>query len=776
MNAPDRSLLIRARLLEPEVEADERPLPARALGAARAWLQRNLNLGVLAVALGAATLYMIWLGETQFSDQTQIVFGWGVFAALVLLKSMPITRHPALRIFFITLAAFLALRYLWWRTTQTLLWTGPVDFVGMALIYLAEVYAIVVHLLGLFTGLWPTDRAPLPLPKDTSRLPTVDVFIPTYNESEDIVRITAQAAAQIDYPPEKLRIYILDDGGTVAKRNDENTADAAWQRRYALMRMAHEVGVGYLTREDNRQAKAGNVNHALAETDGELVLVLDCDHVPTREILQQMVGHFIADVKVFLVQSPHFFINPSPVEKNLAGVGRLPDEGDMFYGAIQPGLDTWNASYFCGSAALLRRRCLEEIGGLSGNTITEDVETAIALHRRGYRSVYLRRPLVCGLAPESYNEFAIQRTRWAQGSTQVMLLNNPLFVRGLSFAQRLCYANAALFWFFGIPRLIYYLAPASFLVGGLYVYYVSFQQVLAYSLPFVLSNFAVMALVYARTRRPFFSEIYESVQSLFVIPAVWSVLRNRLKPSFKVTPKGQTVAAESLTPLAVVFLLVVVANVAALIAGVYRWQEFPAQHEVIAITLGWCVYNLYVGIMSMGAFWERRQVRKHHRIRVEDSVRVHFPGIGKSVEALLLDMSLTGMGLSLRADFDVKAREHIAIDVQDSRGRPFRFEGTIIHARPGNEGGSVCGIALRFGAGDFARAVEFFYGDSDRWKRNWEARFHGQRTLRLAGVLMRLGLHATLVSSLLLLRQAAWRGRAALRQFSFLAKKGWMTK
>ena len=776
MNAPDRSLLARAAVLEPAIDAAESPLPARALAAARGWLQRNLNLGVLAVVLGAATLYMIWLGETQFSDDTQMFFGWGVFAVLVLLKNLRIARHPAWRIFFITLAAYLALRYLWWRTTQTLLWTGPVDFVGMALIYLAEVYAIVVHLLGLFTSLWPTDRLPLPLPKDTSRLPTVDVLIPTYNESEDIVRITAQAAAQIDYPPEKLRVYILDDGGTVAKRNDPNTAGAAWQRRYALMRMASELGVGYLTREENRQAKAGNINHALAETSGELVLVLDCDHVPTREILQQMVGHFIADPKVFLVQSPHFFINPSPVEKNLARLGRLPDEGDMFYGAIQPGLDTWNASYFCGSAALLRRRCLEEIGGLSGNTITEDVETAIALHRKGYRSVYLRRPLVCGLAPETYNEFAIQRTRWAQGSTQVMILNNPLFVRGLTFAQRLCYANAALFWFFGIPRLIYYLAPASFLVGGLYVYYVSFQQVLAYSLPFVLSNFAIMSLVYARTRRPFFSEIYESVQSLFIIPAVWSVLRNHLKPSFKVTPKGQTVAAESVAPLAVVFLLIIAANVAALIAGVYRWQDFPAQREVIAITLGWCLYNLYVGIMSMGAFWERRQVRKHHRVQVEDSVRVHFPRLGQSVEASLLDMSLTGMGLALRTGFELKAREHIVIDVQDSRARPFRFEGTIIHARPGNDGGTVCGIALRLGAGDFARAVEFFYGDSDRWKRNWEARFHGQRTLPLVGILMGLGLHATLVSSLLVLRQAASRGFSALRQFGYFARKGWMTR
>jgi cellulose synthase (UDP-forming) len=741
---------------------------------ARVWVLRHFNLGLLAAALGLTTLYMLWLGETQFSDSTQMYFGWGVFGVLVLLQTLHV-RHPAWRIFFIVLAAFLSVRYLWWRTTQTLLWTGPLDFLGMTLIYLAEVYAICVHVIGLFSSLWPMERKPVPLPQDPACLPTVDVFIPTYNESEDIVRITAQAAVQIDYPPEKLRVYILDDGGTVAKRSDPKSSQAAWHRRYALMRMARELGASYLTREQNRQAKAGNINHALGKTSGELVLVLDCDHVPTREILQQMVGHFIADKRLFLVQSPHFFINPAPVEKNLTGVTRLPDEGDMFYGAVQPGLDTWNASYFCGSAALLRRRCLEEVGGLSGTTITEDVETAIALHSRGYRSVYLREPLVCGLAPESYDEFAIQRTRWAQGSTQVLLIHNPLFIRGLTLAQRICYANAAMFWFFGIPRLIYYLAPASFLVGGLYVYHVSFQQVMAYSLPFVFSNFWVLALVYARTRRPFFSEIYESVQSLFIIPAVWSVLRNAGKPSFRVTPKGQTMQAEGVTPLSAIFLAVIVMNVAALVAGGFRWQDAPEHRDVIAITFGWCLYNLYLGIMSMGAFWERRQIRKHHRIHVDGTAQVHFPRLGKVQQASLVDMSLTGMGLRLEADFEIKSREHVVIETQDSNGRAYRFEGTMLHARRAGQS-YACGIALRHTSADYPKAVAFLYGDSRRWKRAWEARFHNNGTLKLVAILMRLGLRATVLSLFMLVREAGQRSVAPLRQVALLARKGWIAR
>jgi len=745
------------------------------IAASRDWLHRRLSLGLLALVLIAVSFYMVWLGEAQFTTGTQIAFGWGILVSLYLLQWSRFLRHPVWRILFIVFAALLTIRYMWWRTTQTLLWTGPIDFAGMALVYLAELYAMVVHLIGLFASIWLTEREPLPLPDDPACLPTVDVFIPTYNEAEDIVRLTAQAARQIDYPADKLRIHILDDGGTVAKRNDPKTSETAWQRRYSLMRMARDIGVGYITRESNRLAKAGNVNHALTETDGDLVLLLDCDHVPTRDILRNMVGHFIADERLFLVQSPHFFINPAPVEKNLAGITRLPDEGDMFYSAVQPGLDAWNASYFCGSAGLLRRRCLEEVGGFSGNTVTEDVETSITLHSRGYRSAYVRHPLVCGLAPESHDEFAIQRTRWAQGLTQVLLLYNPLFVKGLTVAQRLCYLNSAMFWFFGIPRFVYYLAPACFLVGGLYIYHVSAGQVLAYSLPFVLSNFPVMAFVYGRTRRAFFSEIYESVQSVFIIPAVLSVLRNPTKPSFRVTPKGQTTTDEGLTPLSVVFLIVIVVNFSALIFGIYHWQEWPERREVIVVTLGWCLYNLFVGIMSMGAFWERRQIRRHHRIRVDGVARVEFPRVGKILSADIVDMSLTGMGISVHADFEIKAREYVIIESSDSQGRQFRFEGAILHAFRRGES-FLCGVELRAGPQDFPQTVGFLYGDSERWKRAWEARFNSRGTLRLAGVLLRLGVRATILNIPVLLRAIASRGFRILQYFAHMGRKGWVAR
>src|SRR5258706_12604270 len=126
----------------------------------------------------------------------------------------------------------------------------------MSLLFAAEVYSITLHLLGLFVNLWPLEREPAPMPADRSTWPTVDVLIPTYNEDPAIVRLTALAATQIDYPKERLRVYICDDGGTLEKRNHEERSAQAWQRRYRLKEIAAQLGVTYVTRETNRSAKA----------------------------------------------------------------------------------------------------------------------------------------------------------------------------------------------------------------------------------------------------------------------------------------------------------------------------------------------------------------------------------------------------------------------------------------------------------------------------------------------------------------------------------------
>ncbi len=446
-----------------------------------------------------------------------------------------------MRIFVIAGAVFITMRYFFWRTFTTIEYSDPFSFTAALLLYAAEVYGLIIFMLGAFVNVSPLKRQPAPLPENPDDYPTVDIMVPSYNEDIKLLEITLIAATQVDYPRDKLNVYLLDDGGTVQKRHDADPekSAAAWQRHRELQVLCEDLGATYLTREKNEHAKAGNVNSALKSSNGEIILILDADHVPTVSILNKTVGFFLQDPKLFLVQTPHFFINPDPIERNLDTFEQMPSENEMFYSVIQHGLDFWNASFFCGSAALLRRCYLEENGGISGQTITEDAETALGLHERGYRSIYLGTPLIAGLQPETFSGFILQRVRWAQGMVQIFLLKNPWRMKNLALNQRLAYTSSSFFWFFPFARTIFLLAPAAFLLFGLQIYAANLQEFFVYALPHVLGSIILSNYLYGKTRWPFISELYETMQSLFSLVAIAKVFRNPHAPKFNVTPKGE---------------------------------------------------------------------------------------------------------------------------------------------------------------------------------------------------------------------------------------------
>lgn len=675
----------------------------------------------LILVFSAVVLFLfIHLARLYLNAGHQFLVGWGALAVIFVLKRFERVKKPPLRILFIVLSGFLTIRYVFWRTTETLVYTGPADFAAMMALYLAEMYAITVHGLGLFTNIWPLESKIMPLPADKSLYPSVDVFIPTYNEPPDIVKVTAISALNIDYPKDKLKIYILDDGASAAKRNDPKSSAAAWERYYELKGLAAQLGIVYIARERNIKAKAGNLNNALTHSDSDLILVLDCDHVPVRDILKHTAGWFLKDEKVAFVQTPHFFINPNPIEKNMAIFKDAPSENDMFYRAIHPGLDMWNSSYFCGSAALLRRKYLEEIGGICGETITEDCETAVSLHQRGYKSVYIPRPMVCGLSPDTFDDLIVQKSRWAQGMTQIMVLRNPLFQKGLKFYQKLCYFNSCFYWFFGLTRVIFFLAPAAFLLLNLKVYFASVPQVLAYALPHVLGSILLTGFLYGKFRWPFFSEFFEGIQSLFLIPAVLSVFLNPRKPSFKVTPKGKSLEKDFLSGLALPFLLLTMVLILSIPAAIVRWIEYPMYRDITVITLVWCVLNLLLALASFGAFFERKQVRRHHRMWAKGKARVFLPRLNATAEAKIDDVSLSGLGLVFELSGQPAQHDHLILETRNSYGKRFKLQARIQRCvRRGDTYSCGCEF-LPAGKAGYAELVEFVYGDSQRWADFWE--------------------------------------------------------
>src|SRR6516165_3434236 len=379
------------------------------------------------------------------------------FAVLTVLAMVILNRNPSrgVSLVLVMLSVTLSTRYIWWRITQTLpLPAGQAfhfesifpAFLGIGLV-LAELYAWLALLLGYVQTSWPLDRRPVALPDDLALWPTIDLFITTFNEPLAIVQNTVFGAQSLDYPPDKLRICLLDDGG-----------------RQEFREFAEAVGVTYFSREDNLHAKAGNLNNALRLTNGELLALFDADHVPTRAFLQLTVGGFLTDPKLAMVQTPHYFYSPDPFERNLETATRVPNEGQLFYGVVQAGNDLWNAAFFCGSCGVIRRSAIESVGGFATDSVTEDAHSALRMHRAGWNSAYLRLPLAAGLATERLALHVGQRMRWARGMTQIFRVDNPLFGRGLNVGQRICYLNAMLHFFFGLPRFVFLTAPLCFLM------------------------------------------------------------------------------------------------------------------------------------------------------------------------------------------------------------------------------------------------------------------------------------------------------------------------
>jgi cellulose synthase (UDP-forming) len=242
------------------------------------------------------------------------------------------SRRSLIRVL-VVLTLSLGVNYLVWRWLYSVNWANW--WIAVPLV-LAETYSLVDAFLFGATMWRLRERGEPPSPQDGA---TVDVFITTYNEPVELVMTTARAAAAIRHPHQT---WILDDGG-----------------REEMRAAAHADGIGYLTRSPDwenrpRHAKAGNLNNALFATEGEFLLILDADQIPDPAILDRTLGYF-RDPQVALVQTPQYFTNVDESDP-------LGSQAPLFYGPIQQGKDGWNAAFFCGSNAVLRRDALMQLG------------------------------------------------------------------------------------------------------------------------------------------------------------------------------------------------------------------------------------------------------------------------------------------------------------------------------------------------------------------------------------------------------------------------------
>lgn len=598
--------------------------------------------------------------------QAQLIASITVVAVMAIIKGLK--GEGTWRLIALAFGTAIVMRYVYWRTTSTLPPVNqPENFIPGLLLYLAEMYSVAMLALSLFIVATPLPPRPSRVGK-LQRFPHVDVFVPTYNEDSHLLANTLSAARAMDYPADKLTVWLLDDGGTVQKRNSNKLleAQAAVARHNELKQLCEEIGVRYLTRERNEHAKAGNLNNGMQHSTGELIAVFDADHAPARDFLLETVGYFDDDPKLFLVQTPHFFINPDPLERNLRTFDNMPSENEMFYGIIQRGLDKWNAAFFCGSAAVLSRKALESQNGFSGISITEDCETALALHGSGWNSIYVDKPLIAGLQPATFASFIGQRSRWAQGMMQILRFRFPLLKRGLTIPQRFCYMSSTLFWLFPFPRTVFLFAPLCYLFFDLEIFTASGGEFLAYTLAYMLVNLIMQNYLYGSFRWPWISELYEYVQTVHLLPAVISVMLNPRKPTFKVTAKDESIAVSRLSEISRPFFVIFAVQIIALIVTIYRIYTEPYKADVTLVVGGWNLINLIMAGCALGVVSERGERASSRRVRVNR--RAEFGINGKWYTASIEDVSVHGARLHV---FDKQLEQSLVGVEGEVRFRPF---------------------------------------------------------------------------------------------------------
>ena len=445
---------------------------------------------------------------------------------MVVLLVMRISPQPQTwsRLLIVPILLILTLRYIAWRALSTLNLDQPLNGVFSVALLLLEMMVVFSSVIQLFLMLRvkhrhrQADHCSIAVLEGTYQ-PTVDVFIPTYDEPLFILQRTVIGCQELDYAAKT--VYILDD-----------------TRRPEVRQLAETLGCQYLTRPDNRHAKAGNLNHAIAHTSGELIVVFDADFVPTRNFLTRTVG-FFQDAIVGLVQTPQSFYNADPIARNLGLEDVLTPEEEVFYRQVQPLRDAAGSVVCSGTSFVVRRQAIQHAGGFVTDSLSEDYFTGIRLAAQGYRLIYLDEKLSAGLAAENIAAHATQRLRWARGTLQAFFIDaNPLTIPGLSPLQRLAHLEGLLHWFTSFSKIGFLLFPLAYAFLGVIPLRATFAELTYFLLPYYVAQLTTFAWLNGRSRSALLSDIYGLVLAFPLAATVFQVMLHPFGRGFKVTPKG----------------------------------------------------------------------------------------------------------------------------------------------------------------------------------------------------------------------------------------------
>jgi len=527
----------------------------------------------------------IWIQAPQISPKYLLLPT--IVLTTTALAVIKISPYPKLwsRVIIVAIVLALMIRYILWRSLSSLNLSDPLNGTFSVGLLLFEVLIWTSGIIRLWLMLKIKDRTQQANQmeievREGKYTPTVDILIPTYQEPSFILKRTIIGCQAIDYPHK--RVYLLDD-----------------RQRPEIKQLAQELGCKYIARSENIDAKAGNLNHALPLTRGELIVVFDADFIPTRNFLHRTIG-FFQDKKVALVQTPQSFYNPDPIARNLGLEKILTSDEEVFYRQIELLKDGVNSAVCAGTSFVIQRHALEEIGGFVTESTSEDYFTGIRLSASGYQLIYLKEKLSAGLAAEDMTNYFVQRERWGRGTLQAFFINsNPLTIPGLTLSQRLAHLEGLISWL-AILAYAYFLSmPLVYAFLGVFPVKATLEEWLYFFVPYYLVQLVVFRWLNYQSRSVIISAIYEVILCFPLSLAVLLALINPFQQKFKVTEKG--LASDQFTfnwNLALPLILLFIATVIGLLRILGIWGTVPITTEVAELSqnshlaLLWSAYNL----------------------------------------------------------------------------------------------------------------------------------------------------------------------------------------
>lgn len=505
------------------------------------------------ITAATCSLLIVWMITVQLSLGGQIAFSLVVVGFAVYIRRY---RGTLITLALLGLSIVVSARYLYWRFTATLGYGFNSDFILGFGLCVAELHVVVLAAMGFIQRVWPVKRATVELPHDTTKWPTVDIYLLIQGQDQGSVIERCRTALSLDWPKKKLQIYLLDA-----------------EPRQDIERRAIHMGVTYLGCSDSFSNETDRVLWALQRTQGELVAVFDGNPVAEKNFLQSTVGWFVRDHTLGLLRTP----------QHVLGTERVPNNLKLF--------DSKAAVVSC---ALVRRSLLIEREGADLVPCPSDAPVARKWQMIGFDNGFI-----------GFNDDPMP----GEG---IFRVDHPLTSRRLIWQQRLTAMQSMLQFYLPVSYWVFFTAPLTYLLAAVHLIQTSPEVLAAFAVPHFLHGYIATGRMRGSKRLALWADVRDTILAGYMLlPTTISVVRTKVGRLLTGNTEAKNYPQERIQwKEALPYCILLILNLSGLAAGASRLlvsEDFPVLD--LKLYLFWCICNMMLLAATWAVAEESQQIR-----------------------------------------------------------------------------------------------------------------------------------------------------------------------